>query len=468
MFDRPSRLKASESEIDAALARLRAELLRPPPGPAATRPERAAVSPHVGVPARGRPLDEALDHMLALAGAGADRVDHPRFHAFVPGPAALASRIGDMAAATLNLQAGSPRQSPGAAAIERTLIRWLADAAGLPPEAGGLFLSGGSMANLAAVVAAREDRLSESERPRGVAYVTAETHPSVTRALRIAGLSRDRIRTVATDDRFRMAPGALEAAIARDHATGLRPFLIVATAGATATGAIDPLPDIAHIAERCGLWLHVDGALGATAALSPARRALLDGIGRADSLAWDGHKWLFQTYGCGMLLVRREAALTDAFRLDAGYLHDLAQDDGAPNFWDMGPETSRPARALKLWLTLQTLGLDEIAAAVDRACAHAETVDRRIAAMAGWRRGAPASLGVATFRCAPESLDDHAADALNAALAADMRAEGFAVVGEARLNGRRFLRLCALHPETTDDDLGDTLDRLVVHAARRL
>lgn len=468
MFDRPSRLRPSEAEIDAALARLRTELLRPLPGPTAPRIERVTRSAKAGLPARGRPLDEALDELLTQAGAGADRVDHPRFHAFVPGPAALASRIGDMAAATLNLQAGSPRQSPGAAAIERGLIRFLADAVGFPPEAGGLFLSGGSMANLTAVVAAREDRLSESERPRGVAYVAAETHPSVTRALRIAGLACGCIRTVAADERFRMAPEALEAAIVQDLAAGLRPFLVVATAGATATGAIDPLPEIAAVAERHGLWLHVDGALGAAVALSPARRSLLDGVERADSLAWDGHKWLFQTYGCGMLLVRREAALTEAFRLEADYLDALAPDDGAPNFWDMGPETSRPARALKLWLTLQTLGLDEIAAAIDRACAHAETVNRRIAAMAGWTRGAPASLGVATFRCAPDGLNDKATDALNAALAADMRAEGFAVVGEARLNGRRFLRLCALHPEATDDDLRDTLERLAAHAARRL
>ncbi|MFD1333764.1 pyridoxal phosphate-dependent decarboxylase family protein, partial [Methylopila musalis] len=387
---------------------------------------------------------------------------------FVPSPAALAARIGDMGAATLNLQAGSPRQSPGAAAIERALIRWLADAVGFPAGAGGLFLSGGSMANLTAVVAAREAILSEADRPRGVAYITSETHASVARALRIAGLARDRVRLVATDERVRMAPEALAAAIARDRADGSIPFLVVATAGATATGAIDPLPALADIAERSGLWLHVDGALGATAALSPARRGLLDGVERAVSRAGDGHKWLFQTYGCGMLLVRREAALTDAFRLDADYLDDLGEADGAPAFWDMGPETTRPARALKLWLTLQTLGLDEIAAAIDRACGHGETIDRLVAGMDGWRRGAPASLGIATFRCAPEGLDDAGCDALNAALADDLRRDGFAVAGEARIGGRRFLRLCALHPETTDDDLRETLRRLEAFARLRL
>ena len=468
MTDEAASAAPSEAALAAAFDRLRdiglaraAEGGDRPVAQGPADPFRAAPPGRDGVP-----LDEALEELIAALAVGMN-TDHPRFFAFIPSPASPISWLAETAVAIHNQHAGSTLQSGGATAIERATVRWLADEAGFPEGAGGLVVSGGSIANLTALVAARDRMLAEDERHLGTAYLTPETHASVARALRIAGVADRRIRRVATDGFGQMDVSALEAAIAADRDAGLKPFVIAATAGATNSGAIDPLPAIADLAAAERLWMHVDGAYGASALLSPAHRGLLAGIGRADSLAWDAHKWLFQTYGCGLVLVRDRAALTDSFALGADYLRDGVGEDGEPNGWDMGPELTRPARAARLWLTARTMGRDALGAAVAHGFTLAEAAERAVRATPGWTVVSPARMAILLFRFAPEDLSPEVADALNAAAAKELMRDGFAMVGATRVHGRTALRICAIHPRARAADMAGTIARLDV-AARRL
>lgn len=430
---------------------------------------RGPATPDLGpaLPDHGRPLGEALDDLLGDALPFGMDTGHRRFFAFIPAPASPVSWAGELAAQIHNPHVGSALQSEGATAIERSVIRLLCDAAGYPAGAGGLFVSGGSMANLTCLVAARDARLGEDDRPLGTAYVTAETHSSVAKALRIMGLAERRIRMIATDAGRRMDVAALAHAVAADRAAGLKPFVVVTSAGTTNTGAIDPLPEIADLCEAERLWLHVDGAYGASALLSPAHRGLLAGIERADSIAWDAHKWLFQTYGCGMALVRDAKTLAPSFALSSDYLRDGAAEGAEPNYWDLGPELTRPARTVRLWLTLQTIGRDGLADAIAHGFALAETAERLVRQMADWAIASPAQMAVTAFRYAPAGLGPEAADAVNAAAARRLMEEGFAVVGTTKLDGRTAIRMCTINPATTEDDLAQTL-RALDDATRKI
>lgn len=426
--------------------------------PAFRRAEALRLSPVL--PDHGRPLAEALDELLDGALPFGMDTGHRRFFAFIPAPASPVSWLGELAAQIHNPHLGSALQSEGATEIERGLIRLLCETVGFPESSGGLFLSGGSMANLTGLVAARDCRLGDDERPLGVAYLTGETHSSVAKSLRIAGFLDRQIRIVATDDSRRMNVAALADAVAADRAAGQKPFVVVASAGTTNTGAIDPLSKIAHLCARENLWMHVDGAYGASALFSPGHRHLLAGIERADSIAWDAHKWLFQTYGCGMTLVRDASVLAPSFALSSDYLRDGAADGAEPNYWDLGPELTRPARAVRLWLTLQAMGRDGLGAAITRGFELARTAERMVRDMDGWRVVSPAQMAITAFRYAPEGLATDAADAVNAAAARRLMDEGFAVVGTTRLDGRLTIRLCTINPATTEDDLEATLARL--------
>lgn len=470
MFDRPSPFRLDPRTLSAAFNGVVADVLARAAGrasePVASAGSLEALERLVtgGVPAAGRPLGEVADELRNVVLAARARTDHPRFFAFVPSPVSPVAWLADALTSAHNPHLGARRQAEGPAAVERALIRWLAQALGLPEGAGGLFVSGGSMANLAAVVAARDAKLAPQARGDGVAYVSTESHVSVARALRIAGLLDRQIRVTPVDAALRMDPHALAAQIAADRAAGLRPFLLVATAGSTNVGAVDPLSALAEIAARDDLWLHVDGAYGASISLSPAKRGLLAGIERADSVAWDAHKWLFQTYGTGMLLARDPSRLAASFGVEAAYLDDAGSD--GPDFWDLGPELTRPARALKLWLTLQVMGLDAVGAAIEHGFRLAETAERAARATPGWEIATPAQLGVVTFRYAPEGLPPAAAEGAMRGAAHLLLAEGFAAVGCTRVNGRPALRICALHPETTEADMVETIARLDAHARK--
>ena len=378
--------------------------------------------------------------------------DHPRMLAFVPGPGNFVGAVADFVAAGLNAHVATWVLGPGPAVIERVTIGWLCRLAGLPERAGGLFLSGGTMASLVALHAARRDRRGDT------VYVTGQTHAAIRRGLGFLGFDDDQVRTVEVDGEYRMDPRALERRVTEDASQGRRPFCVVATAGTTSTGAVDPLPEIADVCARHGLWLHVDGAYGAAATIVDA--PVLEGLDRADSIALDPHKWLFQPYESACLLVRDESTLVGAYAMDAEYLRENRLGDRTLNMYDYGPEASRGFRALKLWLSLRTFGLEAFRRAVRHGIALAEHAEAELAARPEWEIVTPARLGIVTFRPRAAGRTDADIDALTRELVARGRADGFALVLSTELDDRPVLRICAIHPETTHDDLTAVITRL--------
>jgi glutamate/tyrosine decarboxylase-like PLP-dependent enzyme len=362
------------------------------------------------------------------------------------------SVLADALASGFNVHAGTWLCASGPTEIELVTIDWLRDALGLPPSAGGLFVSGGSMANLTALAAARRARLG-SLSADGVVYCSDQTHSSVARALTVMGLGRDRLHTIAHDGSYRLSVDAVARAIACDRASGLTPFCVVANAGTTNTGAVDPLGALADLCSREGLWLHADGCYGAAAALCAEGRAALDGIDRVDSLSLDPHKWLFQPYGIGCVLVRNVAVLHDAFRVQREYLKDAECADDEPNLWDYGVELTRGFRALKLWMSLKVFGADAFAAAISHGIALARHAEATLRASGRWEIVTPAQLGVVTFRPTGEVAPVQQ-------VVRAMINDGFAMVTSTRLGDRDVVRLCTINPRTTWRDVDETIARL--------
>ena len=408
------------------------------------------------LPSAGRPAEEVFEEIKAICSSGA-LVQHPRCFACVPSPVSPYSWMGDLMTGAFDHHAGCWANAPGAGRIERRLVEWMGSLAGYPDTCGGLFVSGGSMANLTALTAARDAKLMPQERKAAVAYLSDQTHSSVARALHIIGFCPEQIRILPSDAAFRMDTDALERTIRKDLAAGLRPFAVVATAGTTNTGSIDPLEKIAGICRRFDLWMHVDGAYGASLLLSGQGRLLLSGIELSDSISWDAHKWMMQTYGCSVVLVRDQKALLRSFSTHPEYLEDAKTEGSLPDFWDLGPELTRPARALKLWTTLQIVGTDRFGEMIDHGCRMAEFAQEEILKYPGWEIVSPAGQGVVCFRYAPKGLSDQECDALNVQLARELSDTGYAQILTTQLNGKKVLRMCTPNPETDEEDIRCTI-----------
>lgn len=398
-------------------------------------------------------LRRATDDVLDFAG----RIDHPRFVAFIPSSPTWPSVLGDLLASGYNVFQGTWLESAGPSEVELVVLDWFKEWLGYPAGAAGLLLSGGSVANLTAMVVAREAHLGGAIGD-GVMYASDQVHSSVERAARILGFRADQVRLVPADDDFRLRAPALEAAVAADRDAGRRPFLVVANAGATSTGAIDPLPELAEACDRLGLWLHADGAYGGFAALTDRGRRALAGIERADSITLDPHKWLFQTYEAGCLLVRDGTLLPETFHVMADYLKDTTILGKEVNFADRGIQLTRRARALKIWLSLQYFGVAAFRQAIDHALDLADAAERAIDAAPDLELLSAASLGVVCFRSHPPGLDDEAAlNALNTRILQRVNDMGEAMISSTRIRGRYALRFCIMNWRTTHDDVARIL-----------
>ena len=380
-------------------------------------------------------------------------ITHPRFFAFVPGPSNFASAMADALASGFNVFNGSWLGGSAAAALELAVIDWFRNWCGFPEEAGGLFVSGGSMANLTALVAARHTQLDDRTAGATI-YYSDQTHSSIDRALRVIGLLPEQIRRIPCDDEFRLPLDALAERVAEDRAKGLRPFAVIANAGTTNTGAIDPLAEIAGYCEAEDLWMHVDGAYGAAAVISDRGRRLLRGIELADSLSFDPHKWLFQPIECGCVLLRDAQLLKKTYRIMPEYLADVHRNVAEVNPCDYGIQLTRGFRALKVWMSIHTFGMDAFRAAVERGFVLAEIAERKIRDMANWELVTPAQMGIVCFR--RSNADERFYPRLHDAMLRD----GFALATSTVLNGKTALRLCTINPRTTEDDIENTLDWL--------
>lgn len=381
---------------------------------------------------------------------------------YIPGGGIYPGALGDYIAAVTNRYAGVRYAGPGAVALENLLLRWLRDELGLPASAHGTLTSGGSIATLVAFVAARDARgVRAREVERGVVYVTAQAHHCVAKSLAIAGLGECVRRVVPIDERFRMDPRALAQLVRTDRAAGLAPFLLVATAGTTDTGAVDPLEALADVAAREGLWLHVDGAYGGAFVLVPELRARLAGIERADSLVVDPHKGLFLPYGTGAVLVRDARHLAPSHAHRGAYLQDVLDVEDEPSPADLSPELTRHFRGLRMWMPLLLFGLGPFRAALHEKHLLARLFHAR-AARLGFEVGPEPDLSVALFRYVPRDGGDP--DAFNRRLLAAVLEDGRVFLSSTTIGGAFWLRVAILcfrtHRERVEHLLG-VLERAV-------
>ena len=417
---RDSSLDLTGEDLRALLAGVTAlaeqELATARSGPVFERPPSAAEVDRVVGADRALPLDgESMDELLAACASvlAAGRRTTPAFFGYVQSPPAPVGVAADLLASAADQNVTSWRSSPAAAAVEQQTVRWLGDFVGFDREATGILLSGGSAANLTALlVALRTGTDQDADRRAMRVYASAETHFSVAKAATALGVG---VVPVAVDRDRRLDPTALRAAIVADRAAGLVPICVVANAGTTATGAVDPLDAVAGIATDAKVWMHVDGAYGAPAAADPASRRLFAGLHRADSVCIDAHKWLYAPVDCSALLLHDPAATARAFGAGADdYVRILAaQATETYAFWDHGLELSRRFRALKLWATLRFYGARRLAAAIGEDIRLAAHLAELVTAAEDFELLAGPGLSVCCFRHTPAHLDEDALDAHN-------------------------------------------------------
>jgi glutamate/tyrosine decarboxylase-like PLP-dependent enzyme len=434
-------------------------------------PEAVKVQLREPLPREGEPLEATYARFAELIAPYSTGNRHPRFFGWVHGAGTPAGVLAELLAAAMNSNVGGREHA--AVYVEREVIRWFAELFGFPVNASGILTSGTSMGNLLAVVAARDAALGPRARAAGIggarltAYAGTGVHDSVAKALRTAGLGEDALRLVRLDDALAIDVGALRERIAADRAAGAQPFLVVATAGSVDSGAFDPLGALANLCAAEGLWLHVDGAFGALAVASPVHAHLVAGIERADSLAFDAHKWLHAPYAVGCVLFRDERAHRAAFASEPEYLGRAERGTaaGAPWFTDYGLELSREFRALKVWFTLRHFGIDRLGESIARTCELATTLAGYVDGADDLELLAPVALNVVCFRFRRPGLDDAELDRLNEAIAVLVQESGMAVTSTTRIGGRRALRACIVNHRTDELDL-DMLLMAVRTAAR--
>jgi aromatic-L-amino-acid/L-tryptophan decarboxylase len=412
-------------------------------------------------PDRGQSFDQILDQLEEDVLPFASSSDHPRFFAYVPSCPTWPGILGDVIAAGFNVYQGSWVESAGPSEVELIVLDWFKEWIDYPEQAAGLLLSGGSAANLTAIACAAKDRLED--RSEAVIYLSAHTHSSVVRAARVLGFADEQIRVLPVDSGYRIRLETLRRAIRADRRAGRRPFLVVANAGTTNSGAVDPLVELAAVCAEHGLWLHADAAYGGFAVLTERGRKLLHGLSLADSVTLDPHKWLYQPYESGCLLMRDGRLLRRAFHMLPDYLRDaeIAEDLGEVNFSDLGLQLTRASRSLKLWLSLKYFGVDAFRAAIDRSLDVARHAQIRIETSPELELVSPAVLGVVCFRRRPEGVrDEDELEELNAALVAGFAESGRGLISSTRLGGRFVLRLCVLNHNSSMGDVDEVLDYL--------
>jgi aromatic-L-amino-acid/L-tryptophan decarboxylase len=399
---------------------------------------------------QGPAPDEAQPFEEILAGLDRDvlpfasRDGHPGFFGFIPFAGTWPGALGDLIASACNLYAGSWMEAAGVSQVELEVLGWFKEWIGFPSDAAGSLVSGGSAGNLTALACARE-ALAGPMRDDLVLYVSDQAHSSLARAARLLGFRPEQVRVLPSDDSFRLSPRTLKAAMDADVNRGLTPFAVVAQAGATNTGAVDPLDELAALCSERPAWLHVDGAYGGFATLADPE--LLPGLELADSVTLDPHKWLYQPFECGCVLVRDGQALRRAFEMLPDYLHDARTADDEVNFSDLGLQLTRSARALKLWVSLRYFGIDAFRNAIRRTLELAAGAARRVEASETLELMAPPSLGIVCFR--RRDLDDEA----NAGIMAALERSGNGLISSTRLHGRVALRLCVLNHQSTEADV---------------
>ena len=431
-----------------------------PPGPvlrSATPDEllsRLAGSPPEEPAAFEKILDDLGREVLPFVA----RISHPGYLAFIPGEGTWPGALGDLIASALNVDTCWWLGASGPTALELVVLDWFRQWIGYPEGAAGVLVSGGSAGNLTALACAREARIGAMDE-QAVLYMSDQTHSSLARAARALGFRPDQVRVIPADRHARMRADALRSAVTADVAAGRSPLVVVANAGTTAVGAVDPFRELSEICREHGIWLHVDGAYGAFACLTDRGRAALAGMELADSITLDPHKWLYQPIELGALLVRDGTRLRRGFEISPDFLQDAEAGSDEVNFSDLGLQLTRSARSLKLWISLRYFGVAAFREAIDGCLDLALHAQAAVEASPELELITPASLGIVTFRRHPEGVDNEATlERINASLAEQIEASGEVFVSSARVAGRYALRLCILNHSTTQAEVDRALE----------
>ena len=416
------------------------------------------------LPRKPTPPDVVYDDFRRLVQPYATGNLHPRFMGWVHGGGNPVGMLAELLAGGLNANLGGRDHAP--IEVERQVIRWAAEMLGFPADASGVLVTGTSVANLIGVLVARSASLGPSVRQIGVdgaklmAYTSAAAHGCLPRAMEMAGLGRAALRMIECDRNGRMRLDMLAQRVALDRASGLRPFLVVGTAGTVDIGAVDDLAAIADLAVSERLWFHVDGAFGAIAALAPGLRPLLTGIERADSVAFDFHKWAQVPYDAGCIVVRDATQHLETFGAEATYLKREDRGLAGGGVWpcDLGPDLSRGFRALKVWMTLSVYGADRIGAIAQQTCDLAAALAKRVDCEPALQRLAPVALNIVCFRFVASDGD---LDRLNAGLVADLQESGIAAPSTTMVNGVLGIRAAIVNHRTNHADLAIMVDAVL-------
>ncbi|MEX0996289.1 MAG: aspartate aminotransferase family protein [Flavobacteriaceae bacterium] len=408
-----------------------------------------------------KPTDakEVLDFVLEKVMTQSNVVSHPKSYSFVPGPSNFISAMGDALASGFNIFSGGWAASPAAAEMEIVTMNWLLNLYGFPVKrGGGIFTSGGSMANLTAVATARQVKCGD-DFSKAVIYLSDQAHSSNIKAVRVLGFSKEQIRIIPTDGEFKIGINKLKNAIAKDKLEGWEPFCFIASAGTTNTGTVDPLNELAAICKKEKIWFHIDAAYGGAAILSKNGKQLLAGIEKADSITVDPHKWFFQPYEIGCLLVRNHKWLKGTFTEKPEYLRDIEGNESEINFYDHGIELTRRFRALKFYMSIKTFGLKAFRKAITYNIKLAEETEEYFRKSDKWEVVSPATLAIINFRYNPigKNLTEKQLDKVNQMISEKVVLSRKALLVTTILNKQVVLRMCLINPRTTMKDVISTL-----------
>lgn len=346
--------------------------------------------------------------------------------------------------------------------MEEKTIEFLGSSIGYDKEKlGGQFVSGGSMANLTAAIVARDDKLEPEEFIKGTVYVSDQTHSSVAKAIRIMGISPKNIRVISSGDDFKINTHELKETICKDIEDGYKPFLLVGSCGTTNTGSIDSLTELSEISKKYNLWFHIDGAYGASALLS-SHKNNLKGVEFSDSISWDGHKWLFQTYGCAAIICRDKKKLLNTFSISPEYLKDVESTQENLNPWDMGIEMTKPARGIRLWFTLQTVGIEAMRDAIDRGFTIADWIEEEVLKYERFEIISKSQMGIINFRFYDEKYTEEELDKINKSISIRAMEESYSAFLTTQLKGKIVLRFCANNALTTRTEIDKVIGDIQV------
>lgn len=434
------------------------------------------------IPEAPTPMGDLVEHLRELVLEHSMYPGHPRFYAYITGAGTVPGAAADLLAAAVNQNLGGWRLSPAASELELHLTRWFAREFGMPETGGGVFTSGGAMANFVALKIARDRNCGYDVKEHGVAagprlaiYASEEVHTVLHRAADLLGLGKGAIRVIPTDEEHRIRLDVLHEAIDLDTATGAKPIAIIGSAGTVNTGAIDPLEELADLSEEHDLWFHVDGAYGAPAALAPDLRPKLAGMERADSIAFDPHKWMYVPHSAGCVLVRDLDLLSEAFSVhgSASYIYEDKNRTGTgPDLLDLSPQFSRGFQALKVWVSLLAHGLDAYRRRISHDAALARYLGRRVEERDDFELSAPVELSICCFRYVPSDLGGDGEDreaylnALNERLMTELQLGGEVFPSNAIIGDRFVLRVCIVNFRTEAEDLDALIETAAAVGAR--